>query len=339
MVNPRGHYDARACDGILVLQRGENPSTDYYLRPRLESAGAPFRVADLDEPPDSCDLLGPEGAQALMVILCRYGAESWLKALARRRGRLSRVAFFMDDDLPAVIQDRDLPRAARGKAALHFGSHVPALSRAASEVWVSTAVLAERYSGMGARVLPPLPEAEPPEPPRDPPRRVVYHGTDVHPRERLFVLEVARRLAAADPSIALEVTGGPGLARAAADLPNVEVVPQQSWPDYLRRQAGAQAAVSLAPLFPSAVNEARAPVKAFDAVRLGAAGLFADATPYRGFVRDGEDGVLLAMDPDLWARAILELMADPSRRYALARAGAGRATELRRTHSAFPDPA
>lgn len=338
MVNPQGHYDARSCDGILVLQRGENPSTDYYLRPRLDAAGAPFRVMDLDQSPGDCDLLDPEGARALTVILCRYGAESWLSALAERRARLARVAFFMDDDLPAVIADRSLPRAARGKAALHFGAQVEAMSRLASEVWVSTEALAERYSAQGARVLTPLPEADPPPPIRDAPPRVVYHGTDVHPRERLFVLEVARKVASLATGVSFEVTGDEALARAAADVTGFSVVPQLAWPDYLRRQAGAQAAISLAPLFASPVNDARAPVKAFDAVRLGAAGLFADARPYRDFVNHGDDGLVLPMEPELWARVIVELMADPDRRHALASAAARRASALRREDRGFPEP-
>ena len=67
---------------------------------------------------------------------------------------------------------------------------------------------------------------------------------------------------------------------------------------------GSTAALLLAPLSDTAVNAARAPVKAFDAARLGAAGLYADAAPYRGFVRAGVDGLLLPMDPEAWAAAI-----------------------------------
>ena len=169
MVNPQGHYDVRACDGILVLQRGENPSTDYYLRPRLEqAASAPVCLADLEASPDDCGLLAPAGAQALMVILCRYGAESWLNALGARRERLSRVVFFMDDDLPAMMRDPGLPRSVRGKAALHFGAQADAISAIASEVWVSTPVLADRYAGIAPSVLTPMPEADPPAPVIDP---------------------------------------------------------------------------------------------------------------------------------------------------------------------------
>ncbi len=334
MVNPQAHYDLLACDGILVLQRGENASTDYYLRPRLDAARATVCIADLGSSPQDCPLLAQGGAQALMVILCRYGAESWLGALRAARERLSRVIFFMDDDLPAMMGDATLPRAVRGKVALHFGAHVDALSELASEAWVSTPVLAERYADAHPAVLTPLPEADPPAPTPDPPRKAVYHGTDVHPRERLFVLEIARRLAGLD--IGFELAGGPGLARAACELPEVSVVPQLAWPQYLRRQTGERAAISLAPLLASELNAARAPVKVFDAARLGAAGLFADVAPYRGFVRHGEDGLLLPMEPGAWADAIASLMADPERRLRLATSARARLIELRRDGRAFP---
>jgi hypothetical protein len=336
MVNPQANYDPRAAEGILVLQRGENPTSDYYLRPRLEHAKIPVCVADLDASPDDCALLAAEGPDALMVILCRYGAESWLDALSARRERLARVAFFMDDDLPAMVRDRSLPATARGKAALHFARQAEAIGRIASEVWVSTPALAERYAEVRPKVLAPLPEADPPRPVVNAPAKVVYHGTDVHRRERLFVLDVARRLAETGPAVEIEITGDAALARDGQGITGLSVTPQLAWPDYLRRQRESAAALSLAPLFPSKLNGARAPVKAFDAARLGAAGLFADAEPYRSFVRHGEDGLLLPMDPEAWAGAIAALMADPQRRLGLATAAWSRLTALRRAGRSFP---
>jgi hypothetical protein len=334
MVIPQAHYVPLACDGILVLQRGQNASTDYYLRTRLQQTQAPSFIADLDTNPEDCAML--QSGRALMVIFCRYAAESWLGALEAARERLCRVAFFMDDDLPAMMADASLPRAARGKVALHYGAHVDAIGRLASEVWVSTPALADRYADARPAILEALPEADPPAPVADPPRRVVYHGADVHPRERLFVLEVARRLSGSD--VQVEIAGGAQLERAAATLPHVSITPQLAWPQYLRRQAGAKAAVSLAPLYPTPVNSARAPVKAFDAARLGAAGIYVDAEPYRSFVRDGEDGILLPLDPDRWAAAISELLADPERRLRMAVSAQARLVELRRSASAFPAP-
>ena len=335
MVLPRADYARRPIDGILVLQRGENASTDYYLRPRLSRAGAPAEIADLSDDPRASRLLAPGAGEALMVVFCRYASPAWLQALEAARGRLARVAFFMDDDLPEMMRSREIPAAARGKAALHFGAHAGRLSALCSEVWVSTPALAERYAQARAQVLPPLPEAAPPAPSPEAGSLVVYHGTDVHARERAFVIEVAQRLSALRPDARLEIAGERGLLRGAPDLRDVTVVPQLAWPDYLRAQGGRRAAISLAPLFPSTLNDARAPVKAFDAARLGAAGLFADAPAYRD-VRDDEDGLLLPMQPGVWADTIAALLADPGRRLRLAQAARARLVGLLASASGFP---
>ena len=338
MINPEGEYAPRAHDGILVLQRGENASTDYYLRSRL--AGSPTRVeiADLKSSPDSCALLQDLGFEALLVIVCRYASRPWLDALQASRARLARVAYFLDDDLPAIIRDTSLPHAVRSKVALHYGEHVDQLGALASEVWVSSAVLADRYGAVRPRLLDPLPEEDPPEPAGVEERRLVYHGTDVHGPERRFVLDVARRLPALGCDARIEITGDRALRAACSDLPNVDVVPQLAWPDYRRTQAVARAAISLAPLFASEVNDARAPVKAFDAARLGAAGIFADAPAYRGFVRPGLDGLILPMEADIWAREISDLLADAPRRLELARTARTRLIDLRRSGAALPAP-
>ena len=336
MVLPGARYAPRPAHRILILQRGENASTDYYLRPRLVRQGAPAEIADLSDDPRASRLLAPDAGEALMVVFCRYASSAWLEALEAARGRLARVAFFMDDDLPEMMRSREVPPAARGKVALHFAAHAGRLSTLCSEVWVSTPALAERYPLARARVLPPLPEADPPAPSAEAGSLVVYHGTDVHARERSFVIEVARRLSALRPDARVEIAGEPGLLRGAGAEGNLTVVPQLAWPDYLRAQTGRKAAISLAPLFASALNDARAPVKAFDAARLGAAGLFADAPAYRQSVRDGEDGLLLPMQPAAWAEAIAALLANPRRRLRLAEAARARLLELLASDTGFP---
>jgi hypothetical protein len=119
---------------------------------------------------------------------------------------------------------------------------------------------------------------------------------------------------------------------------NLTVVPQLAWPDYLNEQRGRRAAILLAPLAPSPVNDVRAPVKVFDAARLGAAGLYADVAPYAGFVDPGADGLLLPQDPQAWAAAIAGLLADPQRRRQLAIAARDRVLALRRSPFGFPPP-
>ena len=336
MVEPRAHYAPRPHDSILVLQRGENASTDYYLRDRLKAQPMPGRIVDIDSPPHDCDLLGPAGGQALMVVICRYASGAWLGALEAMPERLARVAFFMDDDLPLMMRDPALSAATRGKVAAHYGAYARRLGALAGEVWVSTPVLARRYADLSPRLLAPMPEADPPEPTAQAGRKVVYHGADVHGAERRFVMAVARRLAETGVDAEVEIVGDAALERSRGGLANVSIVPQLPWPGYLERARRQPAAISLAPLAASALNVARSPIKAFDAARLGAAGLFADMAPYSEFVHDGEDGLLLPMDVQAWADAIADLLARPARRLALAKAARSRLVELRRRDLAFP---
>ncbi len=317
-VVPRGRHAGGPVRRVLVLQLGDNPTTDYYLRPRLEASGVPWSTADLNNPPALGDTAG------LWVIIVRYAATAWLNALKNAQG-LAGVSLMLDDDIVAMIADPSLPWSYRSHVAWRHGRHAAGLGAVVGEIWASTPVLADRYGA--SAVVEPLPDMDPPSVLADPPSLVIYHGGASHPLERGFVIEVARRL----PTVRFELTGRPEPAPE-----NVAFVAETEWRAYRAAQAGRAAAVALAPLFASAVNDARAPVKVFDAARLGAAGLYADAPAYRGFVHDGTDGRLLPMEPGAWAEAIAGLMSSPSSRLALAQAARARLAAMRRAPSPLP---
>jgi hypothetical protein len=332
-VQPRGRSSGVSPDGLLILQRGDNPSTDYYLRPRLPR-DLPCEVLDLSADPRRSQTL--RGARAPWVVICRYINESWLRAL--EAARPARVSFFADDDLPALLRDRSVPKSARGKVAAHYGRHVRRLSALASDVWLSTPALAASHPSARVSVLPPVPESDYPAPAGAGPLRVVYHGTDSHAEERRFAVEAARRLSALAPEVAIEITGDAATRRQARDLAGVNIVEQTAWPDYLHEQRGRGATVFMAPLTRSRLNDGRAPVKVFDAARLGAVGVFADHPVYRSWVRPEVDGVLAEMTPDGFAEAVAALLRDEPRRLRLAAAARDRLAEVRRTTQAFPEP-
>ncbi len=320
-----GLLPGREPSRVLILQSGPNASVDYYLRPRLRQSGLEGQIADLDQDPKSVAMLA---APDVAVIICRYINRSWIEALRQARPGLSRIVYFVDDDLAAMLDDPSLPWKARGKVALGFDRHRQALEALVDEVWVSTPTLSARFPG-GARVAPPVPCDPPADPLERPPNRVVYHGTDVHGPERLFVLEIARVFQTVRPQVRFEITGDARLQKLSTGLANVDVVSQSSWPDYLAAQRGRSAAVFLAPITTSRTNASRAPVKRFDAARLGACGVFADAEPYASAVRNGIDGLLVPMATSDWVSAISRLFESPDLRLTLARAARDRiAAEL-----------
>lgn len=318
---------------MLVLQAGDNASTDYYLRPRLAVSGLEWAIADLRDTPESLPIWDRNG---LLVILCRYADPKWLKAIEARRPLLWGVVHFVDDDLEAMAADAGLSMASRGRVAHRYLRHLAALEVLLDDQWVSTEGLANRLGEPRRPVLGPTPCDIAPQPIGEPPPLVVYHGTDSHAAERAFVAKVARECLSVRPDIRFEITGTPHLLRDSAAPANVEIVEQCAWPDYKRRQTGRSAALFLGPLLDRPLNAVRAPVKVFDAARLGAAGIYADVAPYRDFVRDGVDGVLVSMTIHAWVEAIVGLMADPARRVALATQAWQRVEDLRRSPSPLP---
>ena len=329
-VEPQAAARAEPLRTLLIVQRGPNPSTDYYLKPRAP-AGVGLRLVDLADAPRQA--LAGVVSDGLWAIVCRYLTAPWLAAL--RELRPARLAFFADDDLPALQADRTASANARGKIAAYYGRFVRPLSALATDVWLSTPTLAALHPSRAAAVLPPVPEADPPSPAHAE-RRVVYHGTDGHGDERRFALRVAARLAQCAPDIRVEITGDGHLERQARALGNVDVVRQAPWPDYLTTQRDRRAAVFLAPLARSRVNDGRAPVKAFDAARLGAAALFGDHPVFRSWVRPGVDGLLVEQTPDAFAEAAVGLLNDETRRLALASAARARLIALRAEPGPLP---
>ncbi len=246
------------------------------------------------------------------VVICRYVTQAWLAAIAAARPTLSRVVLFLDDDLAGATVDRSLPARLRLKIWRFFGRHVNVLSELCDQIWVSTEALAHRYPDALAVVVPPVPVAL---------DRIAtprldwysYHASQSHASEVRWLQSVIRDVRKHQPSAIFELAVDRMTTwrfRAAA---GVRLAPELSWPDYLERSATVGAVVGLAPLVDAPFNAFRAPVKAFDITRIGAVGVFANRTPYRDFIRNGQDGVLLDDAPRAWAEAICNFLQEPDR--------------------------
>jgi hypothetical protein len=134
----------------------------------------------------------------------------------------------------------------------------------------------------------------------------------------------------------VDLFGDLSINRQFRDLPRTRILHPMSWSNYLADTGCGRLDLLLTPLLPSPFNAARAEVKVIDAARSGAAGLYSDRPPYRGFIRDGIDGLLLPDDQHQWLAAIGRLIDDPSLRARLAAEGRRRALELCRPGPAQP---
>lgn len=309
--------------GAVILSGGETPTTDYFLKPYLAQLG--FEVSLLD---GSCEPMESafDAQRCRLVVISRYVSGCWLAALERLRLQGAKLVYFMDDDLFDLAALQGLPWRYRWKIFSQAWVHRNRLLRLCNEFWVSMPYLAEKYARFKPVLLGPLPSALMIA--QKPCVRVCYHGTASHPREIEWLLPVIDQVQTRTGAIHFEMFGGRDVAKRFGGLPRVSVLHPMVWQNYLAYTAGHRCDIALAPLLPGKFNAARGPTKFYDYARMGAAGLYSDVAPYRGFVRDGVDGLLLDNDPELWIEAILALAEDVEKRAALAAAARQRLLDV-----------
>ncbi|MGF1614644.1 MAG: glycosyltransferase family 1 protein [Gammaproteobacteria bacterium] len=287
----------------LLLCETPSASVDYYLMPELSHQGYQIDVKYLADPTTEIT-----AEDVSLLVVCRYLNAHWAQRLRTLRTRGVPVVYFLDDDLFDPRAWRGLPWRYRVKLCrlgLRWRSWVSAY---ASQVWVSTPYLAQKYSGFKPIVLTPaFPKR------RMPIHRIVYHGTASHYQEHRWLIPILQDIQRHHRSTLIEVFADSRLKKLYRAVPRTLLIHPTSWASYACHTRSCSASIGLAPLLPSAFNAARGPTKYFDYARVGAVGIYSARPPYMDFVRDGEDGLLLPDEPERWVNAILALLESPHR--------------------------
>jgi hypothetical protein len=304
-----------------ILSDAPTATTDYFLAPYLKSLGHDAVLLDSRvRPSDVCLLNG-----CAVVVISRYLPVWWLSTLQRLRREGTKIVYFMDDDLFDFWALRGLPWRYQWKIVSQAVVHGPRLQRLCDEFWVSTAFLAEKYAALAPVVLDPLVSLKTQEAKTG--LHVCYHGTASHMREIEWLAPVVEAVQTRSDSVHFELFGTRVVQKLFGRMPRVSVVHPMNWPNYLSFTSVQKRDLALAPLLPSAFNAGRGPLKFYDYARMGAVGLYSDRPPYRGFIRDGVDGLLLAHDHAVWTEALLQLIQDTERRQRMASAVTRRVAE------------
>jgi hypothetical protein len=309
---------------VALLHQHAGSTIDHFLRGPLEALGARLVEVDSAAPPALASLQEIRGCRLLVVV--RYLPRPWLRPVQQARREGTEVVFLMDDDLldPAVLAD--LPRAYRRRLWERITRLHSRLPKLVDRIWVTSATLADKYAPLAAERLPLRPH---PDLLVERPRlQLAYLGTSVHEAEFTWLLPLLHELQSRHAYTHVEVFGDHERNRRWRSLPRVRILHPMRWPNFLAETGCGRIDILLCPLLASPFNAARAPVKVIDAARCGAAGLYSDRPPYRGFVQHGRDGLLLDDDPASWLAGIERLIADPGERRRLAEGGRQRALEL-----------
>jgi hypothetical protein len=311
-------------DTVVLLHQGSGSSIDHFLRGPL-TAGA-TRIVEIDSArrPSAADQ--DQLLAAALVVVVRYLPRPWIAPLARAgRSRIG-LAYLMDDDLLDPAVHNELPPAYRRRLQQRITGQRRRIPALFPTIWVSSAYLQQKYAAIGALRLPLRPD---PSLLQTRPRlQLAYLGTSVHQREFTWLRSLLGQVQERFEHTHIDLFGDLSINRQFRDLPRTRILHPMTWSNYLAETGPGRVDLLLTPLFASPFNAARAEVKFIDAARCGAAGLYSDRPPYRGFIRHGFDGLLLDDEPQQWLAAIGRLIEDPAWRLRLASAARSRALAL-----------
>ncbi|SCB06966.1 hypothetical protein [Rhizobium lusitanum] len=341
---PSGAYAKdtyRTAKRLLILSRYPNPSVSYYLDERAKTLDEiPVIMKGLDDPLDTVD------SEGLFVIICRYIKQPQLRWLEKRRDSLAGVAYFVDDDIRAVVTGKEASWPYKLRLIKLAVRPLPRVNRLLTHIWTSTEALAGTLATAGHQIdiLAPMP-ANPADAALDigdetiAPLKMVYHATGIHRREHEFLMPIVKAAMEKHGNLHFEVFANGNLARRwsrqGIDPSRITIIPPLPWSAYLARTERHSADIALAPLLSGKTNASRADTKRIDISRLQAAAIFSNCPTFARCAMAAE--LHIGNTQEEWLTAIDQLVSDRARRL-VARDATRSSIEKMRQHAtpAFP---
>ncbi|MEO0635853.1 MAG: hypothetical protein AAFY73_04335 [Pseudomonadota bacterium] len=301
----------------LIIGSGSKSSVDLYIYPRLQNSSEARFL-------DSTKLGRPHWPllrKETVIILNRYLSFRMLHWIRLNRSMIAKVYHLIDDDFAAMLWDSSillLNRAKPLQTSILQKLNYPARLGVDVHLLVSSRKLVLNHPG--ATLIEPIanvPRFDAAQYARRDPRHVSYLAK-MHLPEHRFLRGVFSKLEDQGVPYRLTVTAQGAAAKVWDGLPSVSIVPEMDYRGYKNFRARLGASISLAPLVPSRLNEARSAAKRVEIAEQQSAGLFAHAPAYRR--DDAAEELHLPMDEALWAQSLAKLMNDDGERLKLAEA-------------------
>lgn len=317
---------------LAILHQNAGPTLAYFVRSPAEQAK--FVVTELDSgvAPSASAVALLEKSDYILVV--RYLPKPWLRVIQRLASSGATLTFLMDDDLLDPQSHKGLPDAYQRRLRERITNQSRFIPRLFSRVWVTSAYLKHKYSHLQPHLLQMCPDAR--LFPSRSTHRLAYLGTASHPLEFAWLVGLLEKLQSSRSDCSIELYGDLQINRQFRHIPGVRIVHPMSWSSFLLDSSTRQLDVMLCPLLDHPFNRCRAPVKFFDAARMGAVGIYSDRPPYQGFIRHEEDGILLSDGYDFWLNAINMLLENQTHLETLAANAQRRASALGAATTVLP---
>ncbi len=292
-----------------IFEEGKNPSSDYYIVPRLKLKGFEINRINIHSREY------PDLEEESYVFLVRYASNRLIEFLKEKRKYIKKLIYFMDDglwDLRSLLSVPMMYGWRLFKKAYLFRRKILSLG---AEIWVSTEYLKDKYSDYKPKLVYPYPIGlDEVQFSKGSPRVVFYHGTSSHKQELEWLKEFFSKLSEKLPDVLLEVVVDEKHWKDFRKIKNLIAFRPMKWEGFYRFSQLNYRTVGLAPLFDSEFNRGRSWIKFYDITRSGAVGVFSIHATYSYYIQDFKAGYVLPMDINLWIEAIEELIRDEKKR-------------------------
>ncbi|WP_108744054.1 glycosyltransferase family 1 protein [Salinivibrio sp. PR919] len=293
----------------IVIQERENPSFDFFVRPKLSAMDADWQCVLLGEQPNQClDYYKTDDSgsgEKLNLLFVRYMNKAWRTWIKKNRRKIASIVLFIDDDLLDWQATSGLSVRYRWKLWKYALKHQRFWRDIGANLWVANHYLAEKYASWQPTVCPPSSWHA-----QTITQTLFYHGSASHKQEFLWLKPLFERLLRDFPQLSIELIGDGETNLLFRHLPRVHVLHPMSWPNYRTLLAKKGRDIGLAPLLDSRFNSARSCTKFYDIAQAGAVGIYADHPAYRGQVINGVNGLLVPMEHERWYNAVAMLLQD-----------------------------
>lgn len=302
---------------IWIVEEAENPSTEYYILPALKMLALDDRVRIFNNPPKGME------REKIIIIFIRYLNREWIRFVEKNRDHISKIIYFMDDDLFDSTSWGALPLKYIKKIYMNSYRWKSWLLDMKADFIFSTEYLAKKYNQMNAVILYPYPVLDLPsvseviEDSKDDVIKIFYHGTSSHKEEIKWIHHLVKEVLSNNRSIIFEFIGNEKVNKIFKSLERVIVVHPMRWYLYKKFLLSQKRHIGIVPLIDNKFNRARSYTKFFEIVSCGAVGIYSKESCYNKIVSHEKDGILISNDKSHWVEFILKLAEDHSYRLEL----------------------
>ena len=288
-----------------LIHTGPNPTSDFYFPER--NTGNDILLSDVSKV--------RRFSNTDNLIFIRYINKEWRRYLSQTPAeKRPNIIFFIDDDVFDIKVHKGLSWRYRWKLYNLAARHQEWLKKINAQLWVSTTWLEKKYKDWSAiRLFPKNPYRLE----NDKKLVIFYHGSASHLMEIKWLYPVIENVLNATNNVTFELIGTAAINRIFKNIKGVHVVHPMTWYSYRDFIQTPGRIIGLAPLLDSPFNHARSASKFFDITQAGAVGIYADSAVYQEKITHLHNGLLVAMQPELWVERILWLVNNPEARMQL----------------------